>query len=47
VTDEAKQEPPKPGQREVLRDLQAVLKSMTAKNWKTKKADALAMLTTN
>lgn len=32
---------------EILRDLQAVLKSMTAKNWKTKKADALAMLTTN
>jgi integrase len=47
VTDEAKQEPPKREQGEILRDMQAVLKSMTAKNWKTKKADALAMLTTN
>ena len=47
VTDEAKQEPPKREQGEILRDMQAVLKSMTAKNWKTKKAAALAMLTTN
>lgn len=47
VTGEAKQEPPKRGQGEVLCDVRAILKSMTAKNWKTKKAEALAMLTTN
>jgi integrase len=44
VMSEAEPEPPKREQGEVLRDMQTVLKSMTAKNWKTKKADALAML---
>ena len=44
VTGEAKQEPPKRGQGEVLRDVQTVLKNMSAKNWREKKSAALALL---
>ena len=44
VTEEAKQEPPKHRQGEILCDPQAILKSMTAKNWKAKKASLLALL---
>lgn len=45
VMSEAKQEPPKREQGEILRDLQKILKNMNATNWKTKKNDALATLT--
>jgi integrase len=43
VTCDAAPEPPKRGQGEVLRDVQAIIKSMTAKNWRQKKASLLAL----
>jgi integrase len=45
VMSETKQEPTKRERGEILRDLQAIFKSMNSANWKTKKNDALAMLT--
>jgi hypothetical protein len=44
VTCDAAPEPSKRGPVEILRDVQAIIKSMTAKNWKTKRAGALATL---
>lgn len=44
VMSEAKQEPVKREQDEILRDVPAILKSMNAKNWKTKRAELLALL---
>jgi hypothetical protein len=41
---EATTEPIKRGQDEILRDVQAVLREMTAKNWRDKKAALLAKL---
>ena len=47
VTGDATPEPPKRGPVEILRDVQTIVKSMTAANWKTKKAVLLALVTTN
>jgi integrase len=44
VMSEATTEPIKRGQDEILRDVQAVLREMTAKNWRDKKAALLAKL---
>ncbi len=41
VMSEAKPEPTRRGQDEILRDVQAMLKTMTAANWKTKRAKLL------
>jgi integrase len=44
VMSEATPEPAKRGQIEILRDVQTILKNMSAKNWREKKSAALAML---
>jgi integrase len=44
VMSEATPEPTKRGQDEILRDVQTILKNMSAKNWRKKKSAALAML---
>jgi integrase len=44
VMSEATPEPAKRGQNEILRDVQTILKNMSAKNWREKKSAALAML---
>jgi integrase len=47
VMSEATTEPTKRGQDEILRDVQTILKNMSAKNWREKKSAALAMLAAN
>jgi integrase len=44
VMSEATAEPTKRGQDEILRDVQTILKNMSAKNWREKKSAALAIL---
>jgi integrase len=44
VMSEATPEPTKRGQDEILREVQTILKNMSAKNWREKKSAALAML---
>jgi integrase len=44
VMSDAAPEPTKRGQIEILRDVQTILKNMSAKNWREKKTAALAML---
>ncbi|MFZ0828298.1 MAG: tyrosine-type recombinase/integrase [Verrucomicrobiia bacterium] len=44
VMSEATPEPTKREQSEILRDVQTILKDMSAKNWREKKSAALAML---
>jgi integrase len=44
VMSEATPEPTKRGQDEILRDVQTILKNMSAKNWREKKSAALAIL---
>jgi integrase len=44
VMSDAVPEPTKRGQIEILRDVQTILKNMSAKNWREKKSAALAML---
>jgi integrase len=46
VISDAAPEPTKRGQSEILRDVQAILKNMSAKNWRDNKFAALAMLAT-
>jgi integrase len=43
VMSEATPEPTKRGQDEILRDVQTIVKSMTAGNWKKKRAELLAL----
>lgn len=47
VMSEATSEPTKREQDEILRDVQTILKNMSAKNWREKKSTALAMLAAN
>lgn len=47
VMSEATPEPTKRGQDEILRDVQTILKNMSAKNWREKKSAALAILAAN
>ncbi len=44
VMSDASTEPTKRGQDEILRDVQTILKNMSAKNWREKKSTSLAML---
>jgi hypothetical protein len=44
VMSEAKQEPPKREQDEILREIQTLAKTITAKNWREQKAALLATL---
>jgi hypothetical protein len=47
VMSDAKPEQTKREHGEILRDVQAILKTMSAKNWREKKATALSLLAAN